>query len=234
MPPFWIMISVLALAACAYFLGRARAIRSVDGNTRRLHSRPGYYAWNAALFTAVPALMLLLVWTLAQPLAVNQVVRGHLPADVMADAESRSLVLADVQRTARGLTAAVARGVLSAGEAAALGADDAPAMERLAEADIEIAKTPEVLAAARDYLQRLKRAFAWATTHQDAYAKAWASESKFPLAVARAAIPNRLSSLGPVTSAHVASEQRLADRLVQDKVIPTAVRFEEIVQRGLI
>ena len=151
MPPFWIMISVLALAACAYVLGRARAIRSVDGNTRRLHSRPGYYAWNAALFTAVPALMLLLVWTLAQPLAVNQVVRGHLPADVMADAESRSLVLADVQRTARGLTAAVARGLLSAGEAAALGADDAPAMDRLAEADIEIAKTPEVLAAARDY-----------------------------------------------------------------------------------
>lgn len=93
---------------------------------------------------------------------------------------------------------------------------------------------PARVAAARDYLQRLKRAFAWATTHQDAYAKAWASESKFPLAVARAAIPNRLSSLGPVTSAHVASEQRLADRLVQDKVIPTAVRFEEIVQRGLI
>ena len=151
MPPFWIMISVLALAACAYFLGRTRAIRSVDGNTRRLHSRPGYYGWNAALFTAVPALMVLLVWTLAQPLAVNQVVRGHLPADVMADAESRSLVLADVQRTARGLTAAVARGVLSAGEAAALGADDASAMDRLAAADIEIAKTPEVLAAARDY-----------------------------------------------------------------------------------
>ena len=151
MPPFWIMISVLALAACAYFLGRTRAIHSVDGNTRRLHSRPGYYGWNAALFTAVPALMLLLVWTLAQPLAVNQAVRGHLPADVMADAESRSLVLADVQRTARGLTAAVARGVLSAGEAAALGADDASAMDRLAAADIEIAKTPEVLAAARDY-----------------------------------------------------------------------------------
>lgn len=151
MPPFWIMISVLALAACAYFLGRARAIRSVDGNTRQLHSRPGYYGWNAALFTAVPALMVLLVWTLAQPLAVNQAVRGHLPADVMADAESRSLVLADVQRTARGLTAAVARGVLSAGEAAALGADDASAMDRLAAADIEIAKTPEVLAAARDY-----------------------------------------------------------------------------------
>ena len=151
MPPFWIMISVLALAACAYVLGRARAIRSVDGNTRRLHSRPGYYGWNAALFTAVPALMVLVVWTLAQPLAVNQAVRGHLPADVMADAESRSLVLADVQRTARGLTAAVARGVLSAGEAAALGADDASAMDRLAAADIEIAKTPEVLAAARDY-----------------------------------------------------------------------------------
>lgn len=59
MSPFWIMIAVLALAAAGYALGRNRSIRVVDGNTRVLHSRPVYHGWNVALFTALPALVLL-------------------------------------------------------------------------------------------------------------------------------------------------------------------------------
>lgn len=59
MSPFWIMIATLALAALGYLLGRSRSIRLAGGDTRTLHSRPGYHGWNVALFTALPALLLL-------------------------------------------------------------------------------------------------------------------------------------------------------------------------------
>ncbi|MDO5369454.1 phosphate ABC transporter permease subunit PstC [Paracoccus sp. (in: a-proteobacteria)] len=61
MPPFWIMIAVLALATAGFLLGRSRSIRMVGGNTRVLHSRPTYHGWNVVLFTALPALLLLAV-----------------------------------------------------------------------------------------------------------------------------------------------------------------------------
>ncbi|MBB1490114.1 MULTISPECIES: phosphate ABC transporter permease subunit PstC [unclassified Paracoccus (in: a-proteobacteria)] len=61
MPPFWIMIAVLALATAGFLLGRSRSIRMVEGNTRVLHSRPTYHGWNVVLFTAIPALLLLAV-----------------------------------------------------------------------------------------------------------------------------------------------------------------------------
>ena len=59
MSPFWIMIATLALAVLGYLLGRSRSIRLAGGDTRALHSRPGYHGWNVALFTALPALLLL-------------------------------------------------------------------------------------------------------------------------------------------------------------------------------
>ena len=73
MPTLWITLIVLALAVVGYVLGRARSVRAVDGNTRVLHSRPTYYGWNVALFTAVPALLVLLLWGIAQPLVIDRV-----------------------------------------------------------------------------------------------------------------------------------------------------------------
>ena len=151
MSPFWIMIAILGLAAVGYVLARGRAVASVGGNTRRLHSRPNYYGWNAALFTAIPALVLLVVWMLAQPIIVTKVVGGYLSAEVMADGEKRSLVLADVHRSAASLSDAVAQGVLTAGEAASLTADNQTALGKLKDAGLTVSATPQVLAAATEY-----------------------------------------------------------------------------------
>lgn len=151
MSPFWIMIAVLSLAVLGFFLGRSRAIRSVEGNTRRLHSRPNYYGWNAALFTAVPALLVLLLWMLAQPIAVNRVVQGYLPPETMQDAEQRSLALAEVSRTARRLATAVDSNVIALAEARSLKVDNADAMKRLQAAGIDITRKPEILAAAQEF-----------------------------------------------------------------------------------
>ena len=46
---------VLGLAALGYVLAYRRALSVVDGDTRLLHSRIGYYGQLAFLLTAVPA-----------------------------------------------------------------------------------------------------------------------------------------------------------------------------------
>lgn len=66
MSPFWITIAILALAALGYLLGRSRSVRLADGDTRALHSRPTYHGWHVALFTALPALVLLALARLLQ------------------------------------------------------------------------------------------------------------------------------------------------------------------------
>ena len=151
MPPFWIMIAVLALAALGFLLGRARAIRSVDGNTRLLHSRPTYYGWNVALYTAVPALLILLVWGMAQPIVIDRAVSRTIPAEMVQDAEARGLVMDDVRRAAGDLGAAVDRDVLTEAEAGALTPADTALFDRLSGAGLKVSTTPHILAAAQEY-----------------------------------------------------------------------------------
>ena len=55
---------LLVLAALGFVVGRQKAIASVKGDTRNLHSLPAYYGSGVALFTAVPAFLLMLVWLL--------------------------------------------------------------------------------------------------------------------------------------------------------------------------
>ena len=68
MPVLWIVLCVLGLAVAGSVLARGRALASADGDARRLHSRPVYYGWNAALAVAVPALLVLVLMRLASPL----------------------------------------------------------------------------------------------------------------------------------------------------------------------
>lgn len=93
---------------------------------------------------------------------------------------------------------------------------------------------PARVAAIQDYLKRLRSAYVWGAANLDAYAAAWSAESKIPLAVAKAAIPQVRSHLVAVSAAHVASEQALSDQLFADQVIPRKVRFEQIVHTGLV
>ncbi|KGJ06430.1 phosphate ABC transporter membrane protein 1, PhoT family [Paracoccus halophilus] len=67
MPVSWTMLIVLALAVAGFFVTRGRAVALADGDTRRLHSRPGYYGWNAALLAAVPALFVTAIWRFFWP-----------------------------------------------------------------------------------------------------------------------------------------------------------------------
>jgi sulfonate transport system substrate-binding protein len=92
---------------------------------------------------------------------------------------------------------------------------------------------PDRAAALKDFVGRLRTAYAWARTHQREWADAWSQESGLPQATTRAAVPKRIMSLGPVSPAAVAFEQSLADTLSKHKVIPKKVDFNDIVAKGL-
>ena len=115
-----VLLVVLILAALGYILGRRRALRLVKGDPRKLHSLPGYYGWNGAMFTALPALFVMVVWLFLQPVLIERSVGGMVSDAMIPEGSSHSLVMSDVRRVAEGLDRAVANGTLRADEADAL------------------------------------------------------------------------------------------------------------------
>ena len=115
-----VLLVVLILSVLGYIVGRGRAVRQAGGDPRKLHSLPGYYGWNGAMFTALPALFVMVVWLFLQPVLIERSVGGMVGAAMIPEGSSHSLVMSDVRRVAEGLDKAVAAGALSADEADAL------------------------------------------------------------------------------------------------------------------
>ncbi len=67
----WALGFILVLSTTGFFLGRQRALSLVNGDQRNLHSMPKYYGSNVALKALVPAALLAVVWSIAQPLFFN-------------------------------------------------------------------------------------------------------------------------------------------------------------------
>jgi sulfonate transport system ATP-binding protein len=93
---------------------------------------------------------------------------------------------------------------------------------------------PARVAAIKDFLPRLRRAYAWAATHLDEFAQAWSKESGLPLAVTRRAAPKRLQTVEPIDAQAIAREQALADRLETDGALEDAVDVRAMVAPGLV
>lgn len=145
------VIAVLALAA--FFLSRQRALTSAGGNARLLHSLPGYYGWNGAIWVLIPTLGALALWLIVQPMVIENRISADLPAELVADDAARKLTMADVRRVAGGLDTAVAVGAMTEAEAGTISAEATDVRERLAGVGVALGSnvTPEVLAAAQDY-----------------------------------------------------------------------------------
>lgn len=153
MSALWILIIVVALAAIGYILGRGRAMASAGGDARHLHSLPGYYGYNAALSVLVPALLLLVIWLIVQPMVIQSVVSGHVPETEYADTGALNLIMSDVRRVAEGLDLAVKLGALSSDDAGAMRTEFTNVRERLGEVGVALGSNVEsyVLSAAQDY-----------------------------------------------------------------------------------
>ena len=129
--PLTLTLLVLSIAGVGYFLARRRAMARAGGDARVLHSLPNYYGMTAAMFAAVPALGVMVIWLLAQPMLIQNAVVPLLPAAATETAGTTSLVLSDVNRVAGGLTLAIEQGVLDAPAIVAAGIDPQARAETL-------------------------------------------------------------------------------------------------------
>ena len=115
-----ILTCLLLLTVLGFALGRRRALTRGE----RLHSLPGYYGWSVALWTLGPALGLLVLWAIVQPIVVNGRIVDLLPPETVAEAGPRALALGDVRRLSTGLATAQAMGAVENVAALEVGSDD--------------------------------------------------------------------------------------------------------------
>ncbi|WP_170769758.1 phosphate ABC transporter permease subunit PstC [Ruegeria lacuscaerulensis] len=149
----WLLLILLAFAVIGYFSGRSRALASAGGDARDLHSLPSYYGYNVALTALVPALGILVVWLLAQPMIVNSTVAGMIPDHAIPEGADRGLIMSEVRRVSNGLAGAVATGALSEAQAGNADADIAELTQTLKDSGQVLTQeiTKPILVAAQKY-----------------------------------------------------------------------------------
>jgi phosphate transport system permease protein len=96
---------VLILAAVAYWLAfqRSRAVAAPLGGVRHLKALPTHYAARAALWSAIPGLIVLALWTGFEGKVIQGIVMGSLPQDMWPDSPGKaSLLLSQISNVASG------------------------------------------------------------------------------------------------------------------------------------
>ena len=148
-----LLFIILAIGATGYALGVRRARAAAGGDTRKLHSLTGYHGQSVLLFSAVPALVLLGLWLVLQPLYLDHRAGAMIAAADVPEGGSLDLVLADVRRVAEGLDLLVASGGMTEDDLAAMGAADSDLKARLGGVGVALAGEvgEGVFEAARDY-----------------------------------------------------------------------------------
>jgi phosphate transport system permease protein len=117
--PFVLLVVLAALSLAGYHMGRRRAVGSVNGRIVALHSVPSYYGLYVALWTALPAVFLFLVWSMAEGWLAMQVVLAGLPQRLRdVDPQVIGLLKADILNLAAGIDTGRAPDPAVAGAAA--------------------------------------------------------------------------------------------------------------------
>jgi len=96
---------VLVLAVVAYGLAymRSRAVAAPLGGIRNLKALPFYYAARAALWCAIPALIVLAVWAGFEGKVIQGIVIASLPQDTWPESAGQaSLILSQISNVAAG------------------------------------------------------------------------------------------------------------------------------------
>jgi phosphate transport system permease protein len=108
--PLFELIAVIALLAVAgFYLGRGRARTVAGDHQRRLHSLPGYHGLFVALWCALPALAVMGLWLVAEPMVLHGLVLAGLPDNLRAlPADRLALLYNDIRNTAAGTATSAA------------------------------------------------------------------------------------------------------------------------------
>ncbi|MEQ3724388.1 phosphate ABC transporter permease subunit PstC [Alcanivorax sp.] len=100
-----LLLLLIVMIAGAYYLGNRRALILARplGGIRHLHSLPFYFAMRSAIWSALPALLVLGAWLAFQNTIIRTVVVGGMPESAQpADPSAMSLVVSQIQNVASG------------------------------------------------------------------------------------------------------------------------------------
>ena len=100
-----LFLALAAAATLAYWIGKYRSLALVGGGRgiRRLHSLPSYYGLLTALWCAIPALLVMVVWLSAQDSVVSGLVISKLPVQFQhLDPGQLSLLKNDIRNVVAG------------------------------------------------------------------------------------------------------------------------------------
>ena len=155
-----LLTSLLVAVVPAFIIGMLKARSLARDKPRDLHSRPGYYGGYVAIWSALPALVFLLIWSAISPLVVGNLVRGELPDRVMQQSGGQvSLIMGTVEAVARGLPA------LTPAERGEIARNPASVRDILGKAGVILAAEPEpYVIAAADRLNALRGLSRWLMT----------------------------------------------------------------------
>ncbi len=113
-----IVATLLVLTAIGFYMGRSRAVATVSGRVRELHSLPGYYGYFVAIWCGLPALFVLGAWLAPEPTIIQSMLVSSLPETARDLAPQRlGLMINDIKNVVDGNVTSV--GVEPAIQAAA-------------------------------------------------------------------------------------------------------------------
>lgn len=86
-----LIMIVLAMSVVAYVLGRQRSVQLAQplGGIKTLHSLPNYYGLMAAVWTGLPALIILIVWSGIESTVITGTVLATLPESYTSGSDSQ-------------------------------------------------------------------------------------------------------------------------------------------------
>ena len=104
MPTSTLLFVVVGLALLGYYVGRQRAVSAaIAAGPRSFHSLPGYHGGYVALWCALPALTLLVLWQVLEPAWLRSSVLDSLPETMQALPDDQlGLVYNDIRNIVEG------------------------------------------------------------------------------------------------------------------------------------
>ncbi|MGI9262525.1 MAG: phosphate ABC transporter permease subunit PstC [Woeseiaceae bacterium] len=148
------------MAVTAFYMGRGRSLALVGGRGHglALHSLPGYYGYFVAIWVALPALALLLLWVLVEPRVVVALVINGLPETYqLLPPGELNLLVNNIQN-------------LAAGDVVSVDVDDV-LQDAALQFNNHIENSRQILAVLTIGLAGLGGAIAWRRIHPDLRAR---------------------------------------------------------------
>ncbi len=101
----YLFLAIVVFSLIAFYVGRRAGRSFVASDGTAVHSLPGYHGAFVAIWVGVPALILVLLWLLAQGPVVSGLVLASLPAELTAGKTGAELdlILSEIGNVAAGL-----------------------------------------------------------------------------------------------------------------------------------